>query len=617
MSTVLESKVRQAISARAEWEERQLVWRQMRKDGLRRRRKPWPGANDLHFPLISTQIEKLKPFYYGQAFSQDRLARFVSLQEQLGEMTEAAADYLDYLLKNETNFEEELPFAIDTMLVSGRGLMKVRWDFQTEAIEFESIDPLFLIVPPGTVTLEKAPWFCHVKHMSVDEFKACGLYKVNDDLLQRIRGGDKETNQAVQEKAEREGITRSNDENIIVLWEVWQKIDKGRIVHTFSPGAPSEPVRQPFLYNVNFRGKTVEPFVSWQFEKCERGWYAPRGVAEHQAPHEAYICKVWNGKADAMDFLNKPLFGSQGQVRNVGNVRFQPGEVLPDGVSPLTMPPPPLSFDQELMQTHRIAQESLSMPDANITTLDKSKRENPTATEIEYRSGLASQGIEMRGRLFREGLAKLYFLSWALVLKHKQSDAVYFVADNLKRLPQQSMHELYLIVPDGTADNWHRGMRFQRALQRYQTLGGNPFINQEELAKATVADDDPRLVKTLVLPQNAHAANEAEDEAIEIMLLQDGFPAQVKPGEDHALRIKVLSGKLQELMMRGTPVDPVAKQRIQQHFAMHVQFLMQQNPTLARQIVAAVQDMDPTGQPAMQQPMPQPEPETMTETAMP
>ena len=47
--------------------------------GLQRIAAPYPGAADLHFPLIDSLVERLKPFYYQQLYGKDQFATFTSL----------------------------------------------------------------------------------------------------------------------------------------------------------------------------------------------------------------------------------------------------------------------------------------------------------------------------------------------------------------------------------------------------------------------------------------------------------------------------------------------------------------------------------------------------------
>ena len=88
--------VLESIHDRAKWERRQGLYYQMRHDGLRRKNKPFPGASDLHFPLIDTSIAKLKPFYYQQITGRDTLCSFVPMRQQLAPLTTAVERWFDY-----------------------------------------------------------------------------------------------------------------------------------------------------------------------------------------------------------------------------------------------------------------------------------------------------------------------------------------------------------------------------------------------------------------------------------------------------------------------------------------------------------------------------------------
>lgn len=97
---------------------------------------------------------------------------------------------------------------------------------------------------------------------------------------------------------------------------------------------------------------------------------------------------------------------------------------------------------------------------------------------------------------------------------------------------------------------------------------------------------------------------------MEIVMLMSGYPATVMPGENHQLRIGLLVSKLQQLAVTGAPVDPVARQRIQEHLAQHVAMLRQENPAVARQIEAAASELEPEPGP-VEQPA-ELQPQTMT-----
>jgi hypothetical protein len=108
-----------------------------------------------------------------------------------------------------------------------------------------------------------------------------------------------------------------------------------------------------------------------------------------------------------------------------------------------------------------------------------------------------------------------------------------------------------------------------------------------------MSEDDPLFAQRAFLPSNVKAGSEAEDEAMELLLLQEGYPAQVKPNEDHATRIHVLMGWLQKQSMMGlqvaTPQAAIGQQRVQQHLAVHWQYLQKLQPQVATQLKQQIQ----------------------------
>lgn len=595
MSRVLYDKVVQALTDRKGWEDRQRVWYMMRHNGLPRRNKPFPGAADLHFPLIDGTIDKFKPFYLNTVFGTQQLATFTPLRDMLKDAQAAAEQGFDWLTRNKTNFEEELDYTFDAMLLSGRCVMKHRWDQEKAAVVYETVDPLFLIVPKSTKCLADASWICHVKHLSVIDYRNEPLYDQTPETIRRIVGGDEDhldTAGRQDEKDSREGLTYTRDKDTIILFEVWERLvgNAGWRVHTFSPNAADLKIREPFVCPYKWQGKPILPFVSYAFERKDPGWFSPRGVAERLAPFETYSSKTWNAKADYLEFSSKPLFTSEAPLSNSSNVRFRPGDYMPPGTNILQMPQPPIELDQEINNTRLISQELIQVPD--FGTSSEGPGETKTATEVQYVQSFANQGIQYRGRISFTSLAESFRISWALWVQYGGQELSYVTAESRKVLPQEAMTDNFLIQPNGSPDQWNRQQQLQRAIARFKMFAGHPNINQEELVKSVIEADDPRLVKRLFISTQAKAANETEDEALEILLCMSGFLPNAMPGENHQLRIQMIAGKMQQLQALGVPVNPVAQQRLQQHLAQHVQLLNQENPNVGKQFISAIQAVD-------------------------
>lgn len=579
----------QIIAARTQWETKQRLYSVMRHDGLRRRRKPFVGAADMHFPLIDMNIRKGKPFWISQALSTERLASFVALQQQEQAMTTAAADYFDFEIKQNSNYLPELFSWVDIMCLRGRGAIKIVTDpFDNHRIVCEAIDTPFILVAEGANDFDDADEFIHVQHLTVPKYQRDRLLLQDPDVIRRIKGyKELDTSTGVlQDKEVREGVNYTRNPNIVIKWEHWIKTKNGWTVYTYSPMAPDIELRRPFGCPYKYGGKPSVPFFSCRMEIKEGGWYSPRGMGELGSEFEAYACKLWNEKTDAMTYANRPVLTSEQRIPNTTNIRWAPGEIIPGNIKGVPFSQPAYSFDQEIAFVRSVSEQQNMLPDFGITTPGQpgSSGSPRTATENNRIAGLQTVGTETNGAIFRMDLAKVYRHMWGLLLQFKREKLAYYAGKELKELPEQALHDAYLITPDGSPEQWNKQQRQQAAQQRLVLYSGRTNVDQDVLVRDSLAADDPKLALEAFIPSNVKAGSEAEDEAVEIGIMREGFPAQVKPDEDHVTRIHVLLGWLQKQEMSGAPVDAIAQQRVQQHMIVHLMYLQKLQPQAAAQV---------------------------------
>lgn len=608
LSKAIQSRLLDALTQRSNWEQRQRVWYEMSRDGLKRRNKPFPGAANLHLPIADNAVEKLKPYYVNSVFSRQLLASFTPLGQAQGDACAAAAQALDWKLRKESNFPRAFAHLNHLMLVCGRALLKCRWDYEARGgrgcLAFEAVDPLYFIAEAEQDDPQEMDLFAHVKQISVAKYRRMKGFIQSEELINLLRGGENQAAQwKEQEKEVREGLTSSTNKELIILWETYERVQEGFLVRTFGPGQPDRPVRKEFVLPLKWQGERLQPFVSVQCEMTEQGFYASRGVVEKVSPFEAYGTKLWNQKADWLEYCRSPLFERDPQAvhQNTANLKLAPGDCLPPGIKPATMPPPPFALDEELNTARQLAEESAQVPDFGVTP-EGNAAEKRTATEMQYIGSFASQGIQYKAWISGLFEGEIYKRAWALLVANAGKEISFFSARERKVLPKQALTDNYLIEPDSMPDAWNKTQRVQRSIARFQMFKGHPNVNQEELVKSVLEDDDPRLVKRLFISSGTKAANEAEDEAIEIGILLEGYPASVMPGEDHVTRLRMLFGKLQQLSMMAPPQTPeelnrmvIGRQRMQEHIGQHLALLQQENPALARQFTAAIGVLDPAG----------------------
>lgn len=501
------------LRSRQAWLNKQAAWYQMRHNGIPRKHKPFPHAADLHFPLADSIIEKLKPFYFNQLFATETVAQFVPKRPELAGLAEEITGWFDYKLKQQSNLECELLIAIDKMLMSGHVPVKVYWKCgaagECGRLAFDAIEPQHCLVPEGTRDLEEADRVTLVHQLSVEQYRRDARFQRQDEgFLQRIagRGASESGDDAhLRETRElREGITHALNSDTIIVWEIWEHTPEGWLVHWISPLAPEEPLR-PTQRNPFAHG--LLPIVRFDAEVKDKGHYSARGVCERVSAYETALTKAWNEKTDYMTFCNRPLFTSASPIPNAGNLRLLPGQIIPGGLQAVTMPAPPVSFDQEMTGTRQVAEYNIGMPDFGLSQQGENTARR-TATEIHQVSGLLNVTMELRGRTFRLGLGKLLRLAWSTLAQY-DSDTEYYVLGDLRVLSNNALlADGWRLDPNGSPESWNRAAQMQRAIDRKQLFAGAPWIDQRELDRSILELDDPRLVKRLFLTETSKTALE-------------------------------------------------------------------------------------------------------------
>jgi hypothetical protein len=580
------------LNQRETWENRQRLFYQARYFGVRRKVKPWPTAADLHVQLIDTAIERLKPSFVNSAIGNDILSSFVPMRQQLTPITVTAERWFDYKMREQSNFQKEIVSVIDNLLLYGRGVAKVVWDDQNKRIGFEAIDPFHLIVPQYTKELKDADFIVHIISTSVDSYKTNPLYKQDEEFIKRIAG---KPNNSVGLRSEiqdeiyrREGITQEAENDRIILWEMYTPSKDGWLVETYSPLAVDENVRKPFTLPYE-HGEP--PFVDFPYEITGGGWYSPRGVAEILLPGENLLNKLKNSLSDYVELANRPVFEAQNPVSlNTANLRMQPGQILPQGLKPVQFSQPPFDFQRLMLEERQLAENRMGSADFGAGSQFNSA-DRKTAAEIQAMQGQAAASGDLRNRIFRMSLAHLFRQSWALYVQYAKEDLMFRYADDTGQMVPEGIHEQYSIEPKGGLDFINRQFALQKSVARMQMFQGNPYINQGELVKSVLEQDDPSLVRKLFTDPQAGSGDQAEDQATEIAtMLATGFPVAIKPSDDHKAHISVLFAFNQAAQMRQQPVDQSAIQVLMDHLQQHLAALEQTDPNTSRAIQKQLRD---------------------------
>jgi len=223
----------------------------------------------------------------------------------------------------------------------------------------------------------------------------------------------------------------------------------------------------------------------------------------------------------------------------------------------------------------------------------------------------------LRNRIFRMSLAHLFKQCWSLYTQYNKKDLMYRYAEETGQMVPEGIHAEYSIEPKGGLDFINRQFALQKSVARMQMFQNNPFVNQGELVKSVLEQDDPSLVRRLFQDPQAASGDQAEDQATEIAtMLATGFPVAIKPSDDHKAHISVLFAFNQAAQARQQPVDQAAMQVLMQHLQQHLAALEKIDPNTSRAIQkqlrdAATQQAKQQQQIMQAQPQPQIQPQVM------
>jgi hypothetical protein len=572
MANDVYAEVIQDLRVRLDWENRQMIWTKMRNFGLRRISKPWPMASDLHVPIGDTIINKLKAYFLQWVFGPELLASFYSLSDQGDSYTDSVAQWFNYQVREKSNFPTQCVYAIDSDLQNGMGILKIYWDVDKRSIGFCSVLPFYCVVPPTTEATQDADRFTHIMCYSVEQYKRAAKARgLNDDpdLLDRIQGRGVKPNPAYAElHYSQEGLVWSRLKDVIIVWETYVKDSDGAIkVYTYSPVDPDEELRSPFKLPYQHK---LYPFVRIPYELTEGDWYMSRGVMEQVQMFEQSATKMWNEKLDFMSIANRPVLSTQGGSINAQNIRWAPGEVYDALLQVVQQPPPPVSFDEEMQNTRSMAEQRVGMPDFGVGR-DNQMMLPRTATETNAIATVMQQSNDLRARIIKGSMTEVYEQAWKLLLQYKSEDLDYFWRGQRITLPDAALDDCYVLTPNGSVDGYSRERDIQKLLQLRGLAQGSPWLKVNEIDCKIIELMDSQWINQLYTPPPMAAADQMERAATENVLLSSGYPAPVRPDDEHVTHLQVHDAYIRDQMQRPGGIAPDRLPMFLQHGMAHIQ----------------------------------------------
>jgi len=280
---------------------------------------------------------------------------------------------------------------------------------------------------------------------------------------------------------------------------------------------------------------------------------------------------------------------TQSGITNPANFKTGPGKVAPYGLDVITVPTMPSMLGEMKQFTRALAEYRVSMPDlgnAEHLTPYGNEGGKKTAREVSAVMDLSGMSNDVRARVFRLDLGELLNLSWSILVQYANSELQYVLQDQVLTLDGSVLHAEYEIQPNGSPDSWNKQGQLAKAVNRFQMFNQDPYIDQGELRKSVLELDDPRLVKRLYRDPQQQQGDQMEQQAVEIILMQQGFPAQVNPADDDKTHLVCLGQYVQRRLAMSERITPEFARLALQHGSAHDQALQQKKDPALKQIRA-------------------------------
>jgi hypothetical protein len=576
-------RLRKDYKDTSEKRDRWQGWKRMRTIGVGRAALPFKGASDFHYPMIDTVIEQLKPFYLEQAIGPEPLCSFIPRTSADYADSNIAAQWFDCQLRVWSNFRHQMMINIDYFCELSKSILKHGFDHDKKQLRLEAINPCDLIVPPWTEGLDDAERVAHVIYMSYGQYIRAAKkhgWLLDEDWLRQARGLDEDTSQIKRDKEDIDGITAGDAKDLMILWEVYHRDEDGKwLVDLVSPGVPEKKVK-PTIHGIPWADDCL-PFVDYNYEVRDRGYFSTRGVCDVIGQWELLACKYINELNDYMTFCNRPVFSNKGASLNAQNFRLNPGAVYNGEITPIQFPEPPVSFDQQLQQIRGIAERRIGMPDYGIGE-GNDRNESRTATEVKALGAVQGKSVDLRGRVFRDSLDKTFKLAWKILLFYKRDDYEYYYRNEYKPGKAEALRDAYILEPNGNPDGFNKDSEIRKIIDIINIPQVQPYIKMDQAARMMLELADSRYLKTMWKGEGPDP-DQQEEQFDEISNMLNGLAVQVSPTDDDMTHLGSIDQFIAFRTQQQETVPPIPSLLIYDHVEAHINAVKQKSPEIYKE----------------------------------
>jgi hypothetical protein len=538
---------------------------------------PWPRASNVRYPLSDMIIDQKKPFFAEVLYESETLPSFTALSKANMAYATGCGAYLDYIIKQKTDFEEEILYLSDNLLAKAECYCKITWDRKLQVPRFTQIDPLLIITPWTATKFQKVPRFVHVMQFHKDEFiRRFQNEKVKreelEDLYEYSQGtkGNHDSQDSEQREYDREGISKTANKGKAVVWELHYEGPEGeKRIRTLSPDQPEFDFNDDRSYPYFWKTKliddngeeTEEEQCEWMVEHCRREYidkklHSSRSVCEVVEEGEYSLTAMMRAKQNDMTLRNAGCYyAPDGLPGNTQNMPMIPGQILPFRVEMVNQGQTPISWDVEMNQTKQLWEQRMATPNFGIN--EGAGTDKRTAKEVSFIQGLTSINVKQETRSWKRFIRALCRQAWRRCVQFKPRSLTYFEGSELSQLPETALNDDYEINVNVSADGLNKEAVVRNAETNFRLSQGNPFATPGEAYKKLLEVMYPSEVNRFYTNPQQRAKSAQRKAFGDIAdIISTGAPIDPEPSDDFYTQAVTAMQYLQSLQQKGQSINP-------------------------------------------------------------
>lgn len=602
LNQVVCDKINTALRDRREYENKLAAAHAQRfcLDRPERNNSPFPNASNFRYPLSDTLIDQKKPFLFKVSFASDNIAYFKSMDPLSTVFNNKTAAFFDFIVKEQTDFQEDIQYALDAHLQDGEDYVKITWNEEKQVPEAETIESMFIISPARGKKFKDVPWFAEVLHLSKKECKeAYPEVKGIDEIFESLESGnsyDSRVDQSNKEEAEyrREGINFSGKKGYLVLYSYHYTTKDSRRIRTISPDRPDIDFLddREYPYDYCIKNKT------WMVEHGKREYinaktHSSRGYPEVVREGEYLMSGLVRSQHNALTMYGNPMLTApNGVTGSTQNITWEPGSFLPFQVEAVNIAPPPFTWDAELSNQRSIWERRAATVDFGIGSGNE-KNDSRTKYEVQQITNFTMAGLDMESGNWKRHLGLIFKQMWGLICQFKPKNLMYYLGDEIEKLPPEAINENYLITPTGSIDAINKEEMGRKAIAFWQMMQNNQYANQEEGWKNVVEWSYPGQVQRFYINPAQRQQQQSKKTLSDVSVIV-ATGAQMTPDQNDDFYTAALTATqfLQNADQQGRQYPSDTAQKVGNYIAIAREALKKQNKQQYEQLTQQLDLID-------------------------